>query len=89
LLMALSIFVLGLLPFFDTSYFEKNRLFDIIFLTFFWFFAGSVVLLGWLGAQPIEYPYSTLAIIGTISYFGYFIFLFLSTIFSIFLEDKW
>lgn len=86
-LMGLSILILALLPFFDTTYFEKNYLFNIFFLISFWVFIGSVVLLGWLGAQPIEYPYSSLAVFATICYFGYFFFLFFSYVLSIFLQN--
>ncbi len=38
----------------------------------FWVFVGIVLILGWIGANPVEFPYIT---IGQVSTFGYFIYL--------------
>jgi quinol-cytochrome oxidoreductase complex cytochrome b subunit len=38
----------------------------------FWLFCNSFILLGWLGAQPVEYPFIILAFICTLFYFLYF-----------------
>lgn len=43
---------------------------------FFWFFLVDCVLLGFIGSQPIEYPYLTSGRVFTIAYFVYFILLF-------------
>lgn len=37
----------------------------------FWLFALTTVLLGWLGGQPISYPYTDLSYILTFVYFAY------------------
>jgi ubiquinol-cytochrome c reductase cytochrome b subunit len=40
---------------------------------FFWFFIADVILLGWLGAQLVEYPYVIIGQIATFIYFAYFL----------------
>ncbi len=40
---------------------------------FFWLFFFDMCLLGWLGAQPVEYPFITLGLIATLFYFFYII----------------
>lgn len=87
-LMALSLIILFLLPIFDSIDSEYNFKFNKFFNIFFWLFAGSVVLLGWLGGQPIEYPFSTLTVFSVIVYFGYFFFLFFPFICSVFTNKK-
>lgn len=37
----------------------------------FWFFVLTTILLGWLGGQPISYPYTDLSYILTFVYFAY------------------
>lgn len=81
-LMALSIAILFLLPIIDSVSEEINDKYNKFFNFFFWIFAGSVVLLGWLGGQPIEYPYTFLTICATTLYFSYFIQLFLLKFFK-------
>jgi len=40
---------------------------------FFWLFFFDMCLLGWLGAQPVEYPFITLGLIATLFYFLYLV----------------
>nr|YP_010461837.1 cytochrome b [Tapinoma ibericum]UUF93603.1 cytochrome b [Tapinoma ibericum] len=44
----------------------------------FWMFINNFIMLTWLGAQPIEYPYVNLSQILSIFYFSYFILLYLN-----------
>jgi ubiquinol-cytochrome c reductase cytochrome b subunit len=36
----------------------------------FWLFVGNLLILGNIGALPVEYPWETLGKIGTVLYFG-------------------
>jgi len=38
-------------------------------IRFFWVFVINFFLLGWLGALPVEYPYSMLGLVATVNYF--------------------
>jgi ubiquinol-cytochrome c reductase cytochrome b subunit len=38
----------------------------------FWVLLGSLVILRWIGARPVEYPYETIGRIFTFFYFFYF-----------------
>jgi ubiquinol-cytochrome c reductase cytochrome b subunit len=38
----------------------------------FWLFVGSLVVLTWVGARPVEYPYDFIGQIFTLLYFLYF-----------------
>lgn len=58
----------------------KSKINSLIFYPqnqlLFWFFINNFILLTWLGAQPIEFPYVNLSQIHSIIYFIYFIILF-------------
>merc|ERR1711916_31461 len=51
-----AIVILGLLPWLNTSNIRSN-IFRPIFKNIFWLIFVLFILLGWLGQQPIEYPY--------------------------------
>ena len=63
-----SIMLLIFLPLSNEAPILSAR-FRPIFKLFFWLWISIVVLLGWLGAQPIEYPYLGLSRFGTTLYF--------------------
>jgi ubiquinol-cytochrome c reductase cytochrome b subunit len=67
-----SIIVLFFVPWLDTSR-VRSTSYRPIYKIFFWIFAVNAVILGWLGSRPAEGIYPTLALIGTIYYFGHFL----------------
>lgn len=72
LCMVLAILVLLALPFINTSRILSSR-FRPLFKIFYWFFIVDVILLGWLGAQPVEPPFILIGQLATAYYFFYFI----------------
>ena len=70
--MAIAIFILLFLPLLQKFTINSSK-FDILSQFFFWLFISNVILLGWLGAQVVEYPYVTVSRIATIFYFMYFL----------------
>ena len=69
--MAVAIFILFALPFLQKLIITSSK-FDILSQFFFWFFVSDVLLLGWLGAQLVEYPYVIASQVATTLYFSYF-----------------
>jgi len=70
----ISILILYFIPLIKSkinslAFYPQNQL-------LFWFFINNFILLTWLGAQPIEFPYVNLSQIHSIIYFIYFIMLF-------------
>nr|QHN89246.1 cytochrome b [Tapinoma melanocephalum] len=70
----MSILILYFMPLMKSkmnslTFYPQNQL-------LFWFFINNFILLTWLGAQPIEFPYVNLSQIHSIIYFMYFIMLF-------------
>lgn len=68
LCMGLAIAVLLTLPFINTSPITSSR-FRPLFKIFYWFFIIDVILLGWLGAQPVEDPFILIGQLATLYYF--------------------
>jgi quinol-cytochrome oxidoreductase complex cytochrome b subunit len=60
-------------PFLITSFFKAPR-YRIFFRFFFFIWVASFILLGFLGAKPVEYPYSELSVLATGYYFCFFLF---------------
>jgi len=76
LVMGLAICVCLILPFYSVvfrSVFYQGRLFYRLLA---WSFIFIVVILGFLGGQPIELPYSVFAQIFAVLYFSFFFFIF-------------
>jgi ubiquinol-cytochrome c reductase cytochrome b subunit len=73
-IMAGSMLVLLLLPFFIKSE-VRSSLFRPIYRVFFWLFFIDTLILGWLGGSPIKYPYYELGQFCTFFYFFYFLFI--------------
>jgi ubiquinol-cytochrome c reductase cytochrome b subunit len=69
-----SIIVLFFVPWLDTSR-VRSTSYRPIYRIFFWIFVVNAIILGWLGSRPAEGIYPTLALIGTIYYFGHFLIL--------------
>jgi ubiquinol-cytochrome c reductase cytochrome b subunit len=67
-----AILVLLVLPFFHVSL-VRSSYFRPLWKILFWLFAANFVLLGWIGGNPVEYPFVTIGQILTITYFMYFI----------------
>lgn len=61
-----SILVLLILCFIKRKF---NKKFNPIKKVIFWIFVSNVILLTWIGANPVEYPYINIGIFITISYF--------------------
>lgn len=67
-----AILVLLVIPFLNVSLIRSSS-FRPVWKILFWLFAANFVLLGWIGGNPVEYPFVTIGQILTISYFMYFI----------------
>ncbi len=67
-----AIFVMVLLPWLDTSAVRSGR-YRPWFKVWFWLFIVNFVVLTWAGAMPAEGIYTTIALIGTAYWFGYFL----------------
>jgi ubiquinol-cytochrome c reductase cytochrome b subunit len=65
-----AILLLLLLPFIHTSKIRSSS-FRPIQKIFFWFFLVDVLLLGWIGGQPVEDPFVFIGQLATIFYFFY------------------
>lgn len=69
-----AILIWLVLPFYTNSYI-RSGLFRPYYKILFWFLVGNFLILGWIGAKPVEYPYVGIGQVSTFLYF--FIFLFL------------
>jgi len=70
--LAISIAILIILPFSQTSNIRGNQFYPLSQILF-WFLVRFTVLLTWIGARPVEDPYILTGQILTIVYFFYFI----------------
>lgn len=70
-----SILVWLALPFYTRSRIRSSY-FRPFYKILFWFLVGVFILLGWLGAKPVEYPYTTISQFSTFFYFFIFLVLF-------------
>ena len=83
--MTFAIAVLFLMPWLDRSKVRSAR-YRPVFRMFFWIFIADCFVLGYLGAQAAEEPYTTAGRIGTFYYFAYF--LIIIPVVSIFEQPK-
>jgi len=67
-----AILILLILPFFHVSL-VRSSYFRPLWKILFWVFAANFVLLGWIGGNPVEYPFVTIGQVLTTAYFMYFI----------------
>nr|AWV83729.1 cytochrome b [Tettigarcta crinita] len=68
----MSIFILMIMPFTMKSKFLGLSYYPISQFNF-WNLATMLILLTWIGAQPVEHPYIQIGMIMTVMYFLYFI----------------
>nr|YP_009917443.1 cytochrome b [Roxasellana stellata]QLJ57883.1 cytochrome b [Roxasellana stellata] len=66
-----SILILAILPFSVKSKFKGIQFYPISQMMF-WMFVTTVILLTWIGARPVELPYTDTGLMLTILYFSYF-----------------
>jgi len=71
-LMGLALIILLLIPFFSKPV-SKTFKFKPLSQIFYWLFVCNLLLLMWLGAQPVENPFIFTAQVCTFYYFFYFI----------------
>jgi len=69
-----AILILLTLPILNISLIRSSY-FRPIWKILFWLFVANFLLLGWIGGNPVEYPYVLIGQILTIAYFMYFIIL--------------
>nr|YP_010478253.1 cytochrome b [Nesophrosyne montium]UVI59697.1 cytochrome b [Nesophrosyne montium] len=68
-----SILILAILPFSMKSKFKGIQFYTLNQITF-WMFITTVFLLTWIGARPVELPYTNTGLSLTLMYFSYFVF---------------
>jgi ubiquinol-cytochrome c reductase cytochrome b subunit len=74
LALGFAIVSLLILPFIHAPEVRSHRWRPLSKVTF-WYFVVTCVFLGWLGSQPIEFPYLQLGQLATAAYFSYFYFI--------------
>ena len=67
-----AVAVLFVLPWLDTSKVRSAR-FRPLYRVFFWLFAIDCLILGWIGAQPAEQPWTVIGQWATLWYFAHFL----------------
>nr|YP_009733519.1 cytochrome b [Krisna concava]QHV34357.1 cytochrome b [Krisna concava] len=67
-----SIMILLIMPLTNKSKFSGTQ-FYFFNQMMFWMFVNNVILLTWIGARPVEYPYIKMGMMLTMSYFLFFI----------------
>nr|AGQ50327.1 cytochrome b [Conostigmus sp. MM-2013] len=75
--LVMSIIIILILPFMNFKY--KSNFNYPLNQILFWFMFNSLIILTWIGAQPIEYPFFMIGQITSFMYFSYFIILPLSS----------
>lgn len=73
IVMLMSILILFFLPILGSTTSVRSSVFRPLHTLFFWFFVVAFLLLGWLGACPVEEPYIILSRVLTIFYFAFFL----------------
>nr|WRK21464.1 cytochrome b [Hecalus sp.] len=67
-----SMIILAILPFSMKSKFKGIQFYPISQINF-WMLIMTIILLTWIGARPVELPYTNVGLILTIMYFMYFL----------------
>ncbi len=67
-----AILIIAILPFVNTSQIQSST-FRPLHKKFFWLFVFTTFLLGWVGGNAPDAPYTYVGAIGTLYYFAYFV----------------
>ncbi|CAM9258911.1 unnamed protein product [Discosporangium mesarthrocarpum] len=67
-----AILVLFIFPLLNSSW-VRSANFRPIYAFFYWIMFADFVLLAWLGAQAVEFPYTEIGLISTLVYFAFFL----------------
>ena len=72
--MLMSLLILLAMPILDTSRVRGGQ-FRPLYRLAFWVLAVDLLLLGFIGSQPAEEPYSAIGAIASVIYFGWYVIL--------------
>jgi len=69
-----AIVVLMVLPWIDNAIYQSAKTRPLYFF-FYWILFFDFIILGWIGQQPVEYPYTLIGTLATAYYFFFFLIL--------------